>query len=77
MARLTAVKVKNLRQPGRYGDGQGLYLNVAPGGSKSWVQRIAADGKRSDLGLCGYPTVGLAEAREKAVANKKAVREGG
>ncbi len=77
MARLTAVKVKNLRQPGRYGDGQGLYLNVAPRGSKSWVQRIAADGKRSDLGLGGYPTVGLAEAREKAVANKKAVREGG
>ena len=34
MARLTVVKVKNVRQPGRYGDGQGLYLNVAPGGSQ-------------------------------------------
>ena len=76
MARLTAVKVKNLRQPGRYGDGQGLYLNVAPGGSRSWVQRIAIDGKRRDLGLGGYPTVALAEAREKAVSNRKAVREG-
>ena len=32
MARLTAVKVKNLRHPGRYGDSQGLYLNVAQGG---------------------------------------------
>ena len=76
MAKLTVVKVKNLRQPGRYGDGQGLYLNVAPGGSKSWVQRIAVDGKRRDLGLGGYPIVGLAEAREKSVANRKAVREG-
>ena len=76
MARLTAVKVKNLRHPGRYGDSQGLYLNVAQGGSKSWVQRIVVDGKRRDLGLGGYPTIGLAEAREKAVANRKAVREG-
>ncbi len=76
MARLTAVKVKNLKLPGRYGDGNALYLNVAPGGSKSWVQRIAVDGKRRDLGLGGYPTVSLAEARDQAVANKRAVRQG-
>ena len=76
MARLTAIKVKNLKFPGRYGDGNALYLNVAPGGSKSWVQRISVDGKRRDLGLGGYPTVSLAEARDLAVANKRAVRQG-
>jgi hypothetical protein len=76
VAKLGDVKVRNLRQPGRYGDGLGLYLNVSPGGSKSWVQRIVIDGRRRDLGLGGYPTVGLAEAREKAMANRRAVREG-
>jgi hypothetical protein len=46
MTRLTAVKVKNLKLPGRHGDGGGLYLNIAPGGSKSWIQRVMAEGKR-------------------------------
>ena len=36
--------VKALSRPGRYGDGNGLYLNIAVGGSKSWVQRITIDG---------------------------------
>ena len=64
--KLTANQVKAIKEPGRYGDGLGLYLSVAPGGSKNWVQRISIDGKRRDLGLGGYPTVSLAEARENA-----------
>ena len=76
MARLTAVKVKNLKLPGRHGDGDSLYLNVAPGRSKSWVRRLSIDGKRRGLGLGGYPAVSLAEARDQTVANRRAVREG-
>ena len=76
MVVLTALAVKNLKKPGRYGDSGGLYLYVAPNGSKSWVQRISTGGKRRDLGLGGYPSVSLAEARGRAVANKAAVREG-
>ena len=76
MAVLTALAVKNLKKPGQYGDSGGLYLYVAPYGSKSWVQRISTGGKRRDLGLGGYPSVSLAEARGRAVANKAAVREG-
>ena len=76
MAVLTVLAVKNLKKPGRYGDSGGLYLYVAPNGSKSWVQRISTGGKRRDLGLGGYPSVSLAEARRRAVANKAAVREG-
>ena len=76
MAKLRAIKAKNLELPGRYGDGDSLYLSVAPGGSKSWVQRIPVDGKRRNLGLGGYPAVSLAEARDRTVANKRAVRQG-
>ena len=73
MPQLTAAKVKAVAEPGRYGDGAGLYLNVAPGGSKSWVQRIVVAGRRRDIGLGGYPTVGLGEARVLAAANRTGV----
>ena len=68
--------MKNLKLPGRYADGDGLHLNIAPGGSKSWIQRITVEGKRRDLGIDRYPGVSLAEARNLASDNKRAVREG-
>ena len=36
--------------PGRYCDGQGLYLYVQPSGARSWVQRLVIHGRRRDLG---------------------------
>ena len=51
MNRLTAAKVGNLNNPGRYCDGEGLYLNIGMRGSKSWVQRKSIDGIRRDIGL--------------------------
>ncbi len=76
MTRLTAAKVKTLRDPGRYGDGVGLCLVVRPTGSKSWVQRVVVNGRRRDIGLGGYPTVTLAKARERAAANRVAIADG-
>ena len=73
---LTHAKVKALKTPGRHGDGGGLYLNVAKGGSKSWVQRIAIDGRRRDVGLGGFPAVSLAKARERASQNQDAIADG-
>ena len=75
--RLTAAMVQAINQRGMYGDGDTLYLCVAPGGSKSWVQRLTIHGKRHDLGLGGYPLVSLAEARDKAFVNRKLARDGG
>ena len=77
MATLTAAKIKNISDPGMYGDGGTLYLRVAPGGSKSWIQRLTIEGKRCDIGLGGYPLTSLAEARDKAFENRKAARGGG
>ncbi len=76
MGKLTALKVKALQKPGRYGDGAGLYLVVRPSGSKSWVQRAVVDGRRRDMGLGGYPVVSLAVARERAATNLTAVAVG-
>jgi Arm domain-containing DNA-binding protein len=49
----------------------GLYLQVTGTGAKSWVFRFKQkreDGKfrARDMGLGGYPTVSLAEARRRA-----------
>lgn len=74
---LTAQLVKNLSAPGEYCDGNGLYLRVNPSGSRQWVQRIVIRGKRSELGLGGYPLVSLAEARAAALENRKLAQSGG
>lgn len=74
---LTAVQVRNLKEPGRYSDGNGLYLVVEPSGSKRWLLRIIVQGRRRDMGLGGAGLVLLAEAREKALAYRKLARDGG
>ena len=76
MGKLTALAARALSGPGRHGDGDGLYLNVAPSGSKSWVQRIVINGRRRDMGLGPYPAVSLARARSIAHGNRTAVAEG-
>ena len=76
MGKLTALKAKAVSNPGRYGDGGGLYLVVTPTATKNWVQRIVIDGSRRDLGLGAYPVTTLAEARDKALNNRRTVAEG-
>ena len=63
--------------PGRYADGNGLYLFVQPPGTRNWVQRIVVRGRRRELGLGAAGLVSLAEARELALANRKLARSGG
>ncbi len=74
---LTPAFVRNVSQAGRYCDGQGLYLDVRPSGSRGWIQRLTIRGRRTELGLGGFPLVSLKEAREQAFANRKLAREGG
>lgn len=76
MAPLTAAKVKALKEPGRYSDGEGLHLFIRKSGTKAWVHRITVDGRRRDIGLGGYPAVSLAKARERSEENRTAVADG-
>ena len=68
--------MKALRDPGRYSDGDGVHLFIGKNGRKSWVQRITVDGRRRDIGLGGYPTVSLAQARKRASDNREAIGNG-
>ncbi len=74
---LSSLRVKNLSAPGRYADGNGLYLVVDPSGAKRWVLRTVVQGKRRDIGLGGLRLVTLAEARAKALEYRKLARDGG
>ncbi len=76
MAKLTVRKCRSLSKPGLHSDGGTLFLRVAPGGSKQWIQRLTINGKRHDLGLGPFPVVDLERARHKAMANRVAVYEG-
>jgi hypothetical protein len=57
-------------------DGRGLYLKVQPGGSKSWLLRYQRAKKVHDMGLGSYPEVPLAEARQKALWERRALIDG-
>lgn len=65
---LSALEVNRLKTPGLHAVGgvAGLALQVAPGGSRTWVLRFTVGDRRRDMGLGGFPDVTLAQARDKA-----------
>ncbi|MFT7571281.1 MAG: integrase [Paracoccaceae bacterium] len=74
--RLTATAVKNQKKPGRYSDGNGLYLQVSRGGSKQWIFRYTRLGTARQMGLGGLGIVTLAEARQDAIQQHQLIRLG-
>jgi integrase len=76
MGKLNSLQVRNLKEPGRYNDGDGLILEVRPGGSKSWLARLQSNGRRRDYGLGSFKDVSLNDAREKAREFRKQLRSG-
>lgn len=73
--RLSAVNLNSL-PPGKYNDGQGLWLNKRTDGGAQWFLRVTVFGRRREMGLGPYPDVKLKEARETAADARKLVREG-
>jgi integrase len=59
-----------------HADGGGLYLTIAPSGSRSWIFRYQRHGKRRDMGLGPVHLVGLAEARRRAHACREMLFQG-
>jgi integrase len=81
---LSAQGVKAKNTPGRYGDGNGLYLLVRQDEekravSKFWLFRYVRDGRMREMGLgpaSGGAPVALADARRKARALLDQIRDG-
>ncbi|TRC91135.1 DUF4102 domain-containing protein [Mesorhizobium sp. WSM4310] len=83
--KLSAVEVVKKTKPGLYGDGGGLYLQVAKSTSKkagegdvtkSWLFRFMLAGKPRYMGLGDAQTFNLKEARERAREARQKVTDG-
>lgn len=74
--KLTAVKVRALTAPGRYGDGKGLWLQVRDAERRSWLFRFKLNGHERAMGLGAIEDVSLAEARAAADDARKLLRQG-
>ena len=76
MGKLTPAKVKAVQEPGRYSDGDGLFLEVSPSGTKRWLLRIQSRGRRRDAAhilaveLAGARAAFLRLARDLALRGR-------
>lgn len=80
---LSSIEVKRLAHSGSRGKEihavggvSGLNMQIMPTGAKSWVLRIRIGEKRREIGLGGYPSVTLAQARERARQMRLEVADG-
>jgi integrase len=67
---------------GKHCDGAGLWLVKRADGGAQWVLRVTIHGRRREMGLGGFPSLGLAEARKQAArwravaaANRDPIKE--
>lgn len=80
---LGALDIKRLVHGGGKGNSMvavggvtGLYVQITPNGAKTWILRMRIGERRRDFGLGGYPTVTLAQARDKAREARAKVESG-
>jgi integrase len=81
MGKLTAEIIEGTKKVkalpiGKWGDGDGLQLVITAPGRGKWVYRYSMSYKAHEMGLGDYPTVGLTEARERALAARREARSG-
>jgi integrase len=76
MGRLTPLQIRNLKEPGRYSDGDGLYLELAGQKKGNWQLRATVNGRRRDIGLGSMTLVSLKEAREAAFELRRDIQRG-
>ena len=78
--RLSARAVATASEPGKYADGEGLYLVISRDASGSvrrrWLLYFTWGGKRREMGLGSAREVSLADARRLAEDARRLVREG-
>jgi integrase len=74
--RLSAKALERAKPPGYYCDGGGLYLQVSPTQTQSWIFRYARQGRSHQMGLGSARDVSLAQARAKAADARRQLIDG-
>ncbi|MBV7265898.1 tyrosine-type recombinase/integrase [Erythrobacter ani] len=76
---LTAAEIKAFKpadQSYKRADGKGLYIEVAPSGSKLWRWKYRVGGKEKRLALGAWPETSLAKARELRDEARRQLNDG-
>ena len=76
LTKLSCDKAKPSEKPRKLADGNGLYLEVMPNGSKYWRMKYRHLGKEKRLAFGVYPEVSLKDAKDIARAAKLKIRDG-
>jgi integrase len=76
MGRLTPLQIRNLKEPGRYSDGDGLYLELTGQNKGNWQLRATVNGRRREIGLGSMALVSLKEARDAAFELRRDIQRG-
>jgi integrase len=76
MGRLTPLQIRNLKEPGRYNDGDGLFLEMTGPNKGNWQLRATVNGRRRDIGLGSLALVSLKEARDAAFELRRDIQRG-
>jgi len=74
--KLSDLRVRNASTPGYLSDGGGLYLQISPSLTKSWVFRYQLANRPREMGLGALHTFSLKEARERARRCRQLLAEG-
>ena len=75
--KLTAMTVKKLSKPGKYADGNNLYLQIDISGARRWILRLTVGHRRRDMGLGSTMIVSLEKARQLARLYRGIAKSGG
>jgi hypothetical protein len=73
MTKLTDSRCKNIKGNGKIQkltDGEGLHLLITATGQKLWRMAYRFTGKQKTLSFGAYPTISLADARQKRLDAK-------
>jgi integrase len=76
--RLSDLKVRTLKKPGRHADGNNLYLSISkpPAFGRRWVFLYRWKGKPTELGIGSARVVTLKDARDQAIEWRRLLAKG-
>ena len=75
---MSPLAVSRLLKPGLHfvGGVSGLALQISPAKARSWLLRYLVGNKRREMGLGGYPDVGVGDARRRAREEREKLDKG-
>lgn len=76
---LTPTRLNNAKpkdRPYKLTDGGGLFVQIEPGGTKTWRYQYVLNGKRREVKVGRYPELGVADARDLHAEYRAMVERG-